>query len=78
MFDIIATDVGIHTNSAIMRSETVTTQFNAVEMEYFSTSKVSIDEEMTNLIKYQTSYGAAAKIITTIDQMMETLLGIKR
>jgi len=78
MFDIIATEVGTATNSAIMRSETITTQFNAVEMEYFSTSKVSIDEEMANLIKYQTSYGAAAKVITTIDQMMETLLGIKR
>ena len=78
MFDIIATEVGTATNSAIMRNETITTQFNAVEMEYFSTSKVSIDEEMTNLIKYQTSYGAAAKIITTIDQMMQTLLGIKQ
>ncbi|WP_455756703.1 flagellar hook-associated protein FlgK [Sulfurimonas sp.] len=78
MFDIIATEVGTATNSAIMRNETVSTQFNAIEMEYFSTSKVSIDEEMTNLIKYQTSYGAAAKIITTIDQMMQTLLGIKQ
>lgn len=78
MFDIIATNVGTKTNSAIMRSETTNVQFNAVELEYFSTSKVSIDEEMTNLIKYQTSYGAAAKIITTIDQMMQTLLGIKQ
>ena len=78
MFDIIATEVGTMTNAAITRSETVSTQFNAVELEYFSTSKVSIDEEMTNLIKYQTSYGAAAKIITTIDQMMQTLLGIKQ
>ncbi|MFT5662239.1 MAG: flagellar hook-associated protein 1 FlgK [Sulfurimonas sp.] len=78
MFDIIATDVGIATNSAISRNETISTQFNAVEMEYFSVSKVSIDEEMTNLIKYQTSYGAAAKVITTIDQMMQTLLGIKQ
>jgi flagellar hook-associated protein 1 FlgK len=77
MFDMIATDVGSSTNSAIVRNETVSAQFNAVEMEYFSTSKVSIDEEMTNLIKYQTAYGAAAKIITTIDQMMNTLLGIK-
>ena len=78
MFDITATYVGTSTNSAIMRNETVSTQFNATEMEYYSVSKVSIDEEMTNLIKYQTSYGAAAKVITTIDQMMETLLGIKR
>ena len=78
MFDIIATEVGTATNAAILRNETVSTQFNAIELEYFSTSKVSIDEEMTNLIKYQTSYGAAAKVITTVDQMMQTLLGIKQ
>ncbi len=77
MYDIIATGVGTAANGAISRNETATAQFNAVETEYFSTSKVSVDEEMTNLIKYQTSYGAAAKIITTIDQMMQTLLGIK-
>ena len=78
MFDVIATDVGTATNTAILRNETVTAQFNATEMEYAAVSKVNVDEEMTNLIKYQTSYGAAAKIITTIDQMMDTLLGIKR
>jgi len=78
MFDITATYVGTSTNSAITRNETISTQFNATQMEYYSVSKVSIDEELTNLIKYQTSYGAAAKVITTIDQMMETLLGIKR
>ncbi len=78
MFDIMATAMGTQANSAIIRSETIDTQFNAVQLEYFSTSKASIDEEMANLIKYQTSYGAAAKIITTIDQMMQTLLGIKQ
>ena len=78
MYDVTATYVGISTNSAITRNETVSTQFNATQMEYYSVSKVNIDEEMTNLIKYQTSYGAAAKLITTIDQMMQTLLGIKQ
>jgi len=78
MFDVTSTYVGISTNTAITQNDTITAQFNATELEYFSTSKVSVDEEMTNLIKYQTSYGAAAKIITTIDEMMQTLLGIKR
>jgi len=78
MFDTTATFVGIATNSAVRRNDTVSTQFKAVEMEYHSVSKVSIDEEMTNLIKYQNSYGAAAKVITTVDQMMQTLLGIKQ
>jgi flagellar hook-associated protein 1 FlgK len=78
MFDVVATEVGVRANEAILNNQTITAQFNATEMEYSSISKVSIDEELTNLIKYQTSYGAASKIITTIDQMMQTLLGIKQ
>lgn len=78
MFDYVATYVGTKANAAILQNETITAQFFATQMEYQSISKVSIDEEMANLIKYQTSYGAAAKIITTIDEMMTTLLGLKR
>ncbi|MBD3809713.1 MAG: flagellar hook-associated protein FlgK [Sulfuricurvum sp.] len=77
-FDRLVTKVGTKTNSAILANESVTAQYNAVKQEYDSVSKVSIDEELANLIRYQTSYGAAAKIITTIDQMMTTLLGIKQ
>jgi flagellar hook-associated protein 1 FlgK len=77
-FDSTATYVGSATNAAITQNDSRTAQFNTVETEYFSISRVSVDEELTNLIKYQTAYGAAAKVITTIDQMMDTLLGIKR
>ncbi len=77
-YDSLVTAVGTKTNSAISKNETLTAQFAAIELEYNSVSKVSIDEELTNLIKYQTSYGAAAKVITTVDQMMQTLLGIKQ
>ncbi|WBF69096.1 flagellar hook-associated protein FlgK [Desulfovibrio subterraneus] len=38
---------------------------------------VNLDEEMSNLIKFQHSYKAAAKLITTADQMMQTVLGLK-
>jgi flagellar hook-associated protein 1 FlgK len=78
MFDVIATEVGINTNAAILANESITAQYNAIELEYHSVSKVNLDEELANLIKYQTAYGAASKIITTIDQMMQTLLGIKQ
>lgn len=78
MFDIIATEVGVSSNEAILANDTITAKYNATELEFSSISKVSIDEELTNLIKYQTSYGAASKVITTIDQMMQTLLGIKQ
>src|SRR3990167_4113931 len=75
-FDSLVTKIGTKTNSAILSNDSITAQYNAVKQEYDSVSKVSIDEELANLIRYQTSYGAAAKIITTIDQMMTTLLGI--
>ena len=77
-FDSIATDVGIKTNAAIVTDDTVTAKYNAVVLQYESVSKVNVDEELVSLIKYQTAYGAAAKIITTIDQMMDTLLGLKQ
>lgn len=77
-FDYTVTRIGTKTNAVIASNDTITAQFNAVKQEQDSISKVSIDEEMANLIRYQTSYGAAAKVITTIDQMMTTLLGIKQ
>lgn len=76
-FDNLVTQVGTKTNSVILTNDALTAQYNAIKQEYDTVSKVSIDEELANLIRYQTSYGAAAKVITTIDQMMTTLLGIK-
>jgi flagellar hook-associated protein 1 FlgK len=78
MFDTIATNVGTQTNAAISANGTITARYSATQQQYTSVSGVNMDEEMTNLIKYQTSYGAAAKIITTVNAMMETLLGIKQ
>lgn len=39
-----------------------------------SISGVSIDEEMTNMIKFQHSYSAAARMITAIDDTLDTLI----
>jgi len=54
--------------------ETLASDLNDKQQEI---SGVNIDEEMSNLIKYQHSYTAAAKLITTADQMLQTLLGMK-
>ena len=43
-----------------------------------SVSGVSLDEELTNLIKYQRSYQAAAKMVTVGDELLQTLLSIKQ
>ena len=39
-----------------------------------SISGVSLDEELVNLVKFQHAYNAAAKIITTMDELMDTII----
>ena len=41
-----------------------------------SVAGVSLDEEMINLIKYQQAYAVSAKMITTLDEMLNTLINI--
>ncbi|HIE32774.1 MAG TPA: hypothetical protein EYP81_01825, partial [Thermodesulfobacteriaceae bacterium] len=43
-----------------------------------SISAVSLDEEMANLMKYQQAFAAAAKLMTTADEMLMTLIEAKR
>jgi flagellar hook-associated protein 1 FlgK len=43
-----------------------------------STSGVSLDEELTNLITYQKSYEGAAKLINTGTEMLDTVLALVR
>lgn len=44
-----------------------------------SVSGVSLDEEMANLIKYQHAYSANAKVISTIDELLDVVInGLKR
>ncbi|CQR71977.1 Flagellar hook-associated protein 1 [Sporomusa ovata DSM 2662] len=37
---------------------------------------ISIDEEMSSMIKYQTAYAASARVMNTIDSMIESLLAV--
>jgi flagellar hook-associated protein 1 len=39
-----------------------------------SVSSVSLDEEMTNMIKFQHAYNAAARTITAIDEMLDKII----
>ena len=43
-----------------------------------SVSGVSLDEEMTDLVKFQKAFEASAHLITTVDEMLDTVLNLKR
>lgn len=64
--------------NATFTNKTNETVYNTSFAEFQSKNGVNVNEELAALIKYQSSYGAAAKIVTTIDQMLDTLLGLKQ
>jgi flagellar hook-associated protein 1 FlgK len=77
-YRFVTSQIATDGESAGRNYETSTSLFNTINSEFQSISGVNIDEELTDLMKFQASYGANAKVITTIDQMLDTLLGIKR
>ena len=50
----------------------------SLQLNYDKLVKVNKDDEMINLIKFQSAYEANAKLITVIDEMLATILGMKR
>jgi flagellar hook-associated protein 1 FlgK len=51
---------------------------NMLAVQRSSVSGVNIDEEMTNLMGFQRAYEASAELVTTVDEMMQTVIGMKR
>ena len=47
---------------------------NALQARYNATSAVSIDTEMAHLLELQNSYGANARVMSTVKQMLDALL----
>lgn len=63
--DKVVSDNKIESNSLVIQQ---------LKNQKSSYSGVSIDEEMTNVIKFQRSYEAAAKLIKVVNDMMETII----
>lgn len=77
-FQFVTGKVASDTDEIQTLHDTKQSVLAAVKKEFLAISQVSIDEEMVNLIKFQSGYAANAKVITTIDRMIDTLLTIKQ
>ncbi len=65
-------------NDTSNKKESTQTLFKSISNEYYSLTGVNIDEELINLEKYQRGYQANARVITTINNMLDALFGIKQ
>ncbi len=77
-YSTLVSRVGADTRTAQTNAEYNEALATDLSNQQQAVSGVNLDEEMANLIKYQHAYTAAAKLITTADQMLETLLGLKQ
>jgi flagellar hook-associated protein 1 FlgK len=77
-YSTIVAKAGSDTQGAKFNFEYQQALANDLRSRQESVSGVNLDEEMTNLIKFQHAYTAAAKLITTAESMLQVLLGIKQ
>jgi len=68
--------LGLNTNQSASNLETRMFLAFQYESQQEMISGVSLDEEMANLVRYQHTYTAAARLITTVDEMLNTLLNM--
>lgn len=70
----LVTFVGVETQSRGISSDSFSTLLSGAEQRLASVQGVNLDEEAANLIQYQQSYSAAARIITVARETFQTLL----
>ena len=59
---------------AIQHLKNQQTMVKQVEGQRNSISSVSLDEEMSNMLKYQHAYNASARVISVLDTMIDTIV----
>lgn len=76
-YRFITTKIATDAEQANIKHDSNEALHKTIEQQYQSVSGVSLDEELADLMKFQTAYSSNAKVLTTIDKMLDALLGIR-
>ena len=77
-YNSIVSDVGVlksRNQSDMNQQKSINTQLGKMRDQL---SGVSIDEETTNLLQFQHAFDASAKVIQVADEMLDTVLNLRR
>jgi flagellar hook-associated protein 1 FlgK len=72
----IITTIGSKVSESNYLTDAQSLVLNKLEIDRMSVSGVSLDEEMTHMIQYEQAYNAAAKLVSTVDEMIASILNI--
>jgi flagellar hook-associated protein 1 FlgK len=70
----LVTELGAATAAGRAAAATNARQAQSAEASRTQVHGVSVDEEMVNLLTYQRAYEAAARVMTAVDEALDTLI----
>ncbi len=70
----MVTALGVDTDQANRLTQVHSGVLDAAVARREGVSGVNLDEEMSDMVRFQKSYNAAARMITTLDEMLETIV----
>ena len=75
-YNSLIADVGNRVQEAMFIRQNQEKIVQQLQIQRASVSGVSLDEEMTQLIQFEQAYEAAARMISTVDELMQTILSL--
>jgi len=70
----VSSVLGLQLQQAVRKGDAAGLQVAQAEKYRQSVSGVSIDDEMTKMIQFQQAYNAAARVMTTLDEMLDIMI----
>ena len=73
-FGTFVSEMGIEAQTAMRMTANNQTMLTQIDNERERVKGVSLDEEMSNMIKYQQAFNAAARVVTAVDEMIQRII----
>ena len=70
----VSTQLATDSSSNTTALKTNVTVLNSIQSSRDSISGVSMDEEATNMMTYVSAYNAASRLMTALDEVLNTLI----
>jgi len=73
-FGTFVSEMGIEAQTAMRMTSNNQMMLTQIDNERERVKGVSLDEEMSNMIKYQQAFNAAARVVTAVDEMIQRII----
>lgn len=70
----LISNLGVDSQEAIRNTRNQLVLVDLINTEKQSISGVSMDEELSNMVRFQHAYNASARMITTMDEMLDVII----